>query len=155
MGVEIERKYLVNHKLWNEVKPSVGDEIKQAYLSHDPAKIIRVRTKGNQGFITIKSKSVGDTRQEFEYEIPLADALELMKSFCSHFIEKVRYYITFENKLWEVDEFTGDNAGLIMAEVELESEEEVYSLPNWVTENVSADRRYANSNLTVRPFKTW
>ena len=155
MGVEIERKYLVNHELWKKIKPNSGEEIKQAYLSTDPTKIIRVRTKADKGYITIKSKSVGDTRLEYEYEIPHADAIELLQSFCTNFIEKVRYYVQTNGKLWEVDEFTGDNEGLIMAEVELESEDDVYTLPDWVTVNVSADKRYANSNLTLHPYKTW
>ena len=155
MPTEIEHKYLVQMYLWKEVVPENSVEIKQGYLLTDPNKTIRVRTKGSQGYITIKGKSVGASRPEFEYEIPLKDALELLSNFSTSLIEKTRHYITYNNKLWEVDEFKGLNSGLILAEIELSDENENYSAPDWVGENVTDDQKYANSNLSIKPFTTW
>lgn len=155
MPTEIEHKYLVKKELWKLVIPDSSAEVKQGYLLTDPNKTIRVRTKGNKGFITIKGKSIGASRPEFEYEIPLSEAIELINGFSSNIIEKTRHYVTFENKLWEVDEFKGLNEGLIVAEIELTDENEKYSTPDWVGENVTEDQRYANSNLSIKPFTTW
>jgi CYTH domain-containing protein len=155
MATEIEHKYLVKKELWDSVVPLKSEVIRQAYLLTDPEKTIRVRTKGAQAFFTIKSINVGATRQEFEYEIPMADALELMGKFCSHLVEKTRHLVMFGDKTWEVDEFDGLNAGLIVAEIELTSEDEDYTLPTWVDENVTHDMKYANSNLALKPFSTW
>lgn len=155
MAVEIEHKYLVKLEEWTKVRTTKFTEIKQGYLQTDPNKTIRVRTKGNQAYITIKGKAVGASRLEFEYEIPLADAKELLDKFCSNLIEKVRYYLIHDGKTWEIDVFTGLNAGLIVAEIELNSEDETYTLPNWVGDNVTNDVRYANSNLSVTPFSKW
>ena len=155
MPTEIELKYLVNQELWKQIIPEKSVEIKQAYLLTDPNKTIRIRTKGDTGFITIKGKSIGASRPEFEYEIPLSDAIELINGFSSNIIEKTRHYVTYERKLWEVDEFKGLNAGLILAEIELSDENEEYSVPDWVGENVTVDQKYANSNLSIKPFTTW
>jgi CYTH domain-containing protein len=124
-------------------------------LLTNPDKTIRVRTKGNNGYITIKGKTVGASRPEFEYEIPIADANELIDSFCANLIEKTRHIVIHDNKTWEIDEFKDLNEGLIVAEIELTSEDEKYSIPNWVDKNVTDDLRYANSNLTIKPYKTW
>ncbi|MNQ93266.1 CYTH domain protein [compost metagenome] len=129
--------------------------IRQGYLQTDPNKTIRVRTKGNQGYLTIKGKAVGASRLEFEYEIPVDEANELLDKFCSNLIDKTRYDVVHEGKTWEVDVFSGLNEGLIVAEIELTSEEETYTLPVWVGENVTSDMRYANSNLAVTPFSNW
>lgn len=155
MAVEIEHKYLVDNALWKKEIPQRSSTIAQAYLCIEPKSTIRIRIKDEQAFVTIKSKSIGDTRDEFEYEIPLADAEHMMKTMCTNTIEKVRHYITYEGKLWEVDEFKGDNEGLIIAEIELNSANEKYSIPAWAIRNVSDDRNYANSNLTKNPFKNW
>jgi CYTH domain-containing protein len=155
MATEIEHKYLVNKDLWNNLIPDKSVEIKQAYLLTDPEKTIRIRTKGNSGFITIKSKAIGGSRLEFEYEIPIADAIELINKFCSNLIEKTRHIVIHDNNTWEVDEFKGLNEGLIVAEIELTSEDDKYSIPNWIDKNVTEDLRYANSNLSIRPFTTW
>lgn len=155
MATEIEHKYLVIKDIWENVIPDKSVEIKQAYLLTDPEKTIRVRTKGNVGFITVKGKSNGASRLEFEYEIPIDDANELINKFCSNLIEKTRHILIHDNKTWEVDEFKGLNAGLIVAEIELNSEDENYSIPDWIDKNVTDDLRYANSNLSIKPFSTW
>jgi CYTH domain-containing protein len=155
MATEIEHKYLVIKDIWEKVIPDKSVEIKQAYLLTDPEKTIRIRTKGNSGFITIKGKSIGASRLEFEYEIPIEDANDLINKFCSNLIEKTRHLVIHEKHTWEVDEFKGLNAGLIVAEIELNSEDEHYSIPNWIDKNVTDDLRYANSNLSIKPFTTW
>lgn len=155
MATEIEHKYLVNKTLWSAVKPHKSVTIQQAYLHTDPNKTIRIRTTATQGYITIKGKTQGASRLEYEYEIPVLDAQELIANFAYQIIEKVRHYVYHENKLWEVDEFKGANAGLIVAEIELITEDELYALPNWVTNNVTADVRYANANLSTIPYSSW
>lgn len=154
MGVEIERKFLVNSEQWkNGVERSV--EIKQGYLSTAPERTVRVRTKGEKGFLTIKGKTQNLSRAEFEYEIPLEEALGLLKLCEGHPIEKVRHEVRVGGKLWEVDVFEGENAGLVLAEIELESEVESFEMPVWAGEEVSADLRYFNSYLSQHPFKGW
>ncbi|WP_410220505.1 CYTH domain-containing protein [Pedobacter sp.] len=155
MATEIEHKYLVNLDIWKNIIPDKSVEIRQAYLQTDPEKTIRIRTKDKSGFITIKGNTVGATRLEFEYEIPIADANELINKFCSNLIEKTRHIVTHDSNTWEVDEFKGLNNGLIVAEIELTDEDEKYSIPNWVNKNITDDLRYANSNLTIKPFMTW
>ena len=155
MATEIEHKYLVMKDIWEKIIPNKSVEIRQAYLLTDPEKTIRVRTKGNSGFITIKGKANRASRLEFEYEIPIEDAIELINKFCSNLIEKTRHIVIHDNNTWKVDEFKGLNEGLIIAEIELTSEDEKYSIPNWIDKNVTEDLRYANSNLTIKPFKTW
>jgi adenylate cyclase len=155
MATEIEHKYLIIAEAWKEVLPMKSVEIKQGYLLTDPDKTIRVRTKGEYGYITIKGKTSGASRLEFEYEIPLEDANELIRKFCSNLVEKVRHIVLHENKTWEVDEFKGLNEGLMIAEVELESEGEEYKVPQWASKNVTEDVRYANSNLALKPFTSW
>jgi adenylate cyclase len=155
MPKEIEHKYLIDKEAWKGATPDRSHRIKQGYLSTDPDKTVRVRTRDDKGFITIKGKTHGATRLEYEYEIPVIDATELLASFCTNIIEKVRHVVTHDNKLWEVDEFEGLNAGLVVAEIVLSSEEEQYTIPPWIGKNVTDDMRYANSNLSVRPFRSW
>lgn len=155
MNLEIERKFLIDKTLWQQVKPEKSAFMKQAYLSVDPAKTIRIRIAGETGFLTIKGLSKGISRQEFEYEIPVSDANQLINDFTSEAIEKIRHYVTFENKLWEVDEFKGANEGLMVAEIELQSEAEKFEKPEWVLDDVTSDQRYANSSLSQNPFKNW
>lgn len=155
MSVEIEHKYLVKSGLWKQITPEQSVEVKQAYLSTDPNRTIRVRTIGSKAFITIKGKSIGASRPEYEYEIPVVDALQLIENFSSHLVEKTRHYIKVDGKAWEVDEFKGLNAGLFVAEIELENDNEQYTLPLWADTEVTTDPKYANSNLALRPFSAW
>ena len=155
MATEIEHKYLVKTELWNKVTPGKSVQIKQAYLLTDPDKTVRIRTAGEKGFVTIKGRTKGASRLEFEYEIPLADANELLNKFCTNIINKTRYYVKYENKTWEVDVFEGSNAGLIVAEIELESTDQSFKKPDWVREEVTSDFRYFNSALIENPFKNW
>jgi len=155
MGVEIERKFLVDHEKWKKLKKPAGTHYHQGYLLDELNCTIRVRLAGTIGFVTIKGINSGISRTEFEYKIPAADASELIKSFSKSAVEKIRYRIRFAKKLWEVDEFLGDNEGLIMAEIELKDEKEEFKKPDWITGEVSADNRYYNSNLSKNPFKNW
>ncbi len=155
MPKEIEHKYLVDKIAWKSVTPDKSHHILQGYLSTDPEMTIRVRIWDDKGFITIKGKTHGATRLEYEYEIPFTHATELLASFCTNNIEKMRHVVTHDNMLWEVDEFEGLNEGLLVAEIELSSEEEKYSLPPWIDKDVTDDMRYANSNLSEKPFTTW
>ncbi|MEO6523601.1 MAG: CYTH domain-containing protein [Mucilaginibacter sp.] len=155
MGVEIERKFLVDHAQWNQLSKPKGMVIRQGYMLKADDKTIRIRVKDDQSYITIKGKTQGISRSEYEYAIPLKEGNELLAAFCAAVIDKTRYNITFAGKLWEVDVFEGDNAGLIVAEIELESEDEMFDLPEWITKEVTDDARYFNSNLSVNPYKNW
>lgn len=155
MAVEIEKKYLVHHDKWHAFSKPDGVLYQQGYIVTDPAKTIRVRIADSKGFLTIKGANVGATRAEFEYEIPFNDAKELLTQFCSSVISKLRYRVPFMNKIWEVDEFLTDNVGLIIAEVELSQVNEAFTLPEWVSLEVTEDERYYNSNLSLHPFNAW
>ena len=156
MATEIERKFLVHHNLWSEIKKEHNPEcIIQGYLSKGAERTVRIRIKANQGFLTIKSKNEGIIRKEFEYTIPLKDAREMIEMCLGAIISKSRYTIVFNGLRWEVDEFSGDNEGLIIAEVELKSEHQEIIIPNWVSKEVSEDTRYFNSSLVSHPFKFW
>lgn len=147
MALEIERKFLVDAEKLSEIHLTDGEKISQGYLSTDIEKIVRVRIKKNHGFLTVKTKNIGLVRREFEYEIPLADAEELLKLCGKNILSKIRYKIEFENHIWEVDIFEGRHAGLILAEVEINSADEVVKIPSWAGEEVSGDSRYYNVNL--------
>lgn len=151
--VEIERKFLVNPEKWTPVNK--GTEIKQGYLSADKNRTVRVRIAGDLAFITIKGESRGISRIEFEYEIPKADAQVLLTMCLSEPIEKTRYLERVDNAVWEIDVFEGVNKGLILAEIELENESQNFTLPGWAGEEVSTDRRYFNSFLSLNPFTKW
>ncbi len=155
MGLEIERKFLVDHEKWRQVVKPAGTNFRQGYLLNDDKRTIRIRVTGEQGFITIKGATSGITRREYEYKIPVKEGIELLDAFAVSEVEKTRYRIEFAGKIWEVDEFAGDNAGLIMAEIELDNETETFAIPPWVTLEVSDDARYYNSNLSINPFKKW
>lgn len=155
MGVEIERKYLVNKSLWDKTSKDNRHFVKQGYILNKPGKTIRVRLTDNKGFITIKGISTGVARPEFEYEIPEEDSKELLENFCNSIVSKIRNNIIYKDKLWEVDEFLDDNAGLIIAEIELSDEKELFDLPEWVEKEVTGEEKYYNSNLSVHPFKEW
>lgn len=155
MAQEIERKFLINLSEWEKLSKPKGKHFRQGYILTDPAKTIRVRKTETSGWLTIKGISVGASRLEYEYEIPLAEAEELLDNFSENELEKVRHEIVYANKLWEVDVFLGDNEGLIVAEIELESEDEDFEIPEWITEEVTHEKKYYNSNLTKYPFKDW
>lgn len=147
MGVEIERKFLVNKEKWSKINKPNGLTIKQGYLLNSIEKCVRVRTKGDKGFLTIKGKNSGIKRKEFEYEIPFNEAEEMLIQFCDKFIHKERYEVEFKDKLWEVDVFLSPNPDLILAEIELNSENEEFELPEWVEKEVSDDPKYYNANM--------
>ena len=153
MNVEIERKFLIKSDLWKE--NSVGVHYAQGYLNDAGTNTVRVRIAGEKAFLTIKSKSEGIFRQEFEYEIPPEEAKELLKLSQTQIIEKIRYKIEYAGKCWEVDEFLGKNRGLYVAEIELNSEDEPFEKPEWVGQEVSDDKRYYNSYLARKPFSEW
>ena len=149
MPLEIERKFLVDAKKLVKLKLSGGERIAQGYLSTEPNKIVRVRIRKNRGFLTIKSANIGIVRQEFEYEIPLADAEEILKLCAPNTLTKIRYKVDYAGHIWEVDIFDGRHKGLILAEVEINSLDEFVKIPDWVGEEVSHNPRYFNSNLAI------
>lgn len=154
MGLEIERKFLVTGDAWKTL--ATGVLCRQGYLSSAPERSVRVRIEGDKGTLTVKGASDGVVRAEFEYAIPVEDAAAILDGLCEKpVIEKTRYRIPFGAHTWEVDEFHGENAGLVVAEVELGSAGETPALPAWVGREVSSDARYYNSNLVRRPFTTW
>jgi adenylate cyclase len=155
MAKEIERKFLVKGDSWRSL--AKGKRYRQGYLSTVKERTVRVRTAGDKGYITVKGINVGATRSEYEYEIPLADANEILDHLCERpLIEKTRYRIpTVGDLTWEVDEFESANRGLITAEVELTDENQPVPLPAWIGEEVTGDPRYYNSNLVAHPFSQW
>ncbi|MCG6862883.1 MAG: CYTH domain-containing protein [Chromatiaceae bacterium] len=155
MGVEIERKFLVKNDSWRSNVESEA-RVVQGYLASDAHLTIRVRLKGEAAFLTIKGATSGITRSEYEYPIPVGDAEAMLRELApSPAIEKTRYKLRCGNHLWELDVFAGENAGLVMAEVELGSEQEVFAMPEWAGEEVSDDRRYYNANLAKNPYRRW
>lgn len=146
MPLEIEHKYLVKN---DSYKDSCKDShhIVQGYLSRDPERTVRIRIKDDKGFITVKGKNSGAVRVEFEYEIPIEDARNMIGMCLPTVLEKVRYIVVYEDKIWEVDEFLGIRSGLVTAEIELQCPDENYSIPPFVGENITGDKRYYNSNL--------
>jgi len=150
---EIERKFLVNDRIGEVIAASEGKAIRQGYIMDGPdGKTVRVRTKGAKGFLTIKGKSTGITRSEFEYEIPFDEAMALLEQFCPVVLSKERYLAEVGGKTWEIDVFHGRLEGLIVAEIELESEDEPFELPEWAAQEVSHDAAYYNSNLIKRLY---
>ena len=153
MGVEIERKFLLKNDDWRTVE---GTFYRQGYLNSNSERTVRVRTIGEKAFLTIKSKSVGASRSEYEYDIPLADANSMLDELCEKpIIEKKRHKVEYKGFVWEIDEFYGDNEGLILAEVELTSEDQEFELPSWIGLEVTEDTRYFNANLVSHPYKDW
>lgn len=155
MALEIERKFLVRGDGWRgQAKPVL---MKQGYVPTTGHRTVRVRTAGSRAWLTLKSPAKGLVRQEFEYEIPLADAEAMLKSMCGNVLEKNRYRIPAAEQglVWEVDEFLGENAPLVTAEIELPDETAAVALPNWIGREVTDDHRYKNNNLAERPYSTW
>jgi CYTH domain-containing protein len=152
MGIEIERKFLVVGNGWRQGE---GTRYSQGYLNRDAQRTVRVRIAGEHAFLTVKGISKGATRSEFEYAIPIDDARQLLELADGPVIEKVRRIVEHEGSRWEVDEFFGDNAGLVVAELELESEAQAFERPQWLGREVTGDSRYYNSNLAAHPYKDW
>jgi len=153
MAIEIERKFLVKDAIWKD--GATGTRYVQAYLSTDPQRTVRLRMAGSEAWLTIKGPTAGNTRPEFEYSIPPADAEQILALCLRPFIEKIRYRIEYQGRIWEVDEFLGDNQGLVVAEVELADEGEALELPPWIGEEVSDEPRYFNANLIAHPYSRW
>jgi adenylate cyclase len=152
MGSEIERKFLVQGEGWRQ---GARQRLCQCYLNRDKERTVRVRIAGDKAFLTIKGANRGATRSEFEYEIPVKDAEQLLTLGDGPTIEKNRHVIDYEGSRWEVDEFLGDNAGLVVAEIELSSEDQTFSRPPWLSREVTHDSRYYNSNLAAHPYRQW
>lgn len=154
MPLEIERKYLIKSDDWkNYTNKKII--IKQGYLSSNPDSTVRIRLTNKKAFITIKSKTTGITRSEYEYGIPISDARELLNLCTKPLIQKTRYIVVQNKSRWEVDIFEGVNEGLEIAEIELENADELIIKPDWLGEEVSDDSRYFNSSLAVHPYKDW
>jgi adenylate cyclase len=154
MGKEIERKFLVTGKAWKSL--AKGMAYRQGYLNSAKERTVRIRTIADKAFLTIKGLTVEATRAEYEYEIPLADCNAMLDTLAEKpLIEKNRYKVPFAGLTWEIDEFFGDNAGLVVAEVELVSEGQNFEKPEWIGREVTSDPRYFNSNLIKHPYKRW
>lgn len=156
MGIEIERKFLTSSEAWRE-QAGEGKLYRQGYLTSGPdAASVRVRIEGTEAKLNIKSVTVGNARLEYEYPIPVVDAEELLDKLCKKpLIEKRRYLVNRHDLVWEIDEFMGDNEGLVVAEVELRHEDQVIDLPDWIGKEVTEDTRYYNACLVNYPFKDW
>ena len=153
MPTEIERKFLVRDTSF--LKGLTGSYIAQGYLSTDPERTVRVRIKDHQGFLTIKGKTDGISRIEFEYQIPLDEAKNLLDLCLPTIIEKERFLIPIGSHTYEVDLFKGDNQGLIIAEIELKNKDETFEKPDWLGKEVSHETQYFNSALSQKPYKKW
>lgn len=155
MGLEIERKFLIADGPWRNVKPAL---IVQAYLNRDPERCVRVRVNDLDAFLTVKGMAkdkLGLETPEFEYKIPLEDALKMLELCGTERVEKIRRKVKVGEHVWDVDEFQGLNSGLVMAEVELSSVDEAFDRPQWLLQEVTGDRRFFNSSLIQRPYTTW
>jgi adenylate cyclase len=154
MAHEIERKFLVCGDGWRAAARE-RLEIRQGYLSRDPERTVRARLSNDCGFLTIKGLTQGRTREEFEYAIPVTDGEALLRLCLPPLLEKTRHVVDYDGKTWEVDEFHGRSVGLIVAEIELDSEDEAISLPDWIGREVTDDPRYFNTRLAEVPFDEW
>ena len=153
-GTEIERKFLVKGDGWR--KGARGTFCRQGYLVARDDLVVRVRLLGEKAFLTIKGRKTGLACPEYEYPLPVADAQDMLARICLRpFIEKIRYTLDFKGVVWEIDEFAGENKGLVVAEVELEQEHQVIELPDWVGREVSCDPKYLNMNLMKYPYRRW
>ncbi|MEA3486144.1 MAG: CYTH domain-containing protein [Thermodesulfobacteriota bacterium] len=154
MSKEIERKFLLKDGSWRSL--AMGTKYRQGYLNSTKERVVRVRTIDDNGFLTVKGITTGATRVEYEYEIPEKDATEMLDELCEKpIIEKNRHKINFAGFIWEVDEFFGENQGLIVAEIELENEEQSFEKPEWIGDEVTGDPKYFNSNLIINPYTKW
>lgn len=155
MSKEIERKFLVRKDLWYAVMKPAGLSIRQGYLVAEKEKTIRIRITDSTAFLTIKGPTCNATRDEYEFVIPVDPAAEILDKLATNKIEKIRYTLQYKGKKWEVDEFLGDNDGLILAEIELTGEKEIFARPPLLGEEVTNDERYYNPRLAENPFKSW
>ena len=154
MAQEIERKFLVKDNRWKEGR--TGTRYCQGYLCRTAERTVRVRIGGDEAFLTIKGQSSGISRAEFEYQIPVADAQEMLDTLCERpLIDKTRYLVEHQGRTWEVDEFAGENTGLVIAEIELDDAAQRIELPDWIGQEVSDDARYYNANLVTNPYSAW
>lgn len=155
MGIEIERKYLITNESWQE-HADEGINIVQGYMGSNAKSSIRIRINGDSANLNIKSKTIGIQRSEYDYAIPLDEAKEMLENLCDKpYVEKTRYHVDYKGHEWEIDVFAGENAGLIVAEIELSSTQEHFELPEWLGDEVSDDPRYYNICLVTHPYKTW
>lgn len=151
--IEIERKYLVTN---NNYKSGTSIRISQGYICSEENRVVRVRIKGDKAYLTIKNATIGFARNEYEYEIPVADAEAMLHNTCQQpIIDKTRYILEYKGFIWEVDEFHGDNEGLVVAEIELENKNQQFELPDFIGEEVTDDARYYNACLFKNPYKNW
>jgi len=155
MGIEIERKFLVDKEKWEALLKPESKKIRQGYITTDPAKTIRIRIKDDEAFLTIKGNATGFSRTEIECTIPVKEAEEMLQHFATSEIDKERFEIALGQRLWEVDVFHGKNEGLIVAELELENENDTFEMPDWIDKEVTDDNRYYNSYLSLYPFTGW
>lgn len=153
MAKEIERKFLVDGDEWRSL--GRGEVFRQGYLSTVKERTVRIRAVGEQAWITVKGLTVGATRSEFEYAIPLADAEQMLELCERPIIEKTRHVVEAGGLRWEIDEFAGDNRGLVVAEVELDDPDQSIELPDWIGAEVTDDPRYYNANLIAHPYSVW
>ena len=154
MAIEIERKYLVKSPPLHLAEKRL--HIKQGYIVNDQKQVIRIREKGDEYFLTIKGNQIGISRLEYDFPISKKDANELISNFCRDtIIEKTRHYLRFKDHIWEIDEFHKKNQGLVVAEIELNSENENFELPSWVEKEVTLEKKYYNMNLATNPYKNW
>jgi adenylate cyclase len=155
MAIEIEHKFLLTNNDWREhITHSV--KYRQGYLSSQATSSIRIRISEDHAWLNIKSATIGTHRHEYEYEIPLPDANEIINSLCRKpIIEKIRHFVIDDGNTWEIDEFDGDNKGLIIAEIELSERGQTFSKPRWLGEEVTHDLRYYNNNLAIHPYSEW
>lgn len=152
--LEIERKFLLKNDDYKKL--SKGILIKQGYICSENDRVVRIRIYGEKAFLTIKNATIGFSRDEFEYEIPLADAEKMLSCVCQQpIIEKLRYRVEYDGFVWEIDEFFGENEGLVVAEIELEKENQVFSKPAWIAQEVTNEVRFYNANLFKNPYKNW
>ena len=154
MGTETERKFLVRNDAWRAAAVD-GRRLRQGYVAIDGLNTVRVRTDGERAWLTLKGPQSGITRPEFEYEIPRADAAGLMGLCRGRIVEKVRCRVPSGGRVWEIDEFLGANTGLVVAEIELSEQDERFERPEWLGKEVSADPRYLNASLSLKPFGDW
>jgi adenylate cyclase len=160
MAIEIERKFLVAGEGWRSAV-SRSAPMRQGYLNSIPdggaegRASIRVRVSGSDAWLNIKAAVLGSSRAEYEYPIPLADANEMLDRLCSGLIDKTRHYVEHHGHVWEVDEFAGDNAGLVVAEIELDRPDETFASPSWLGREVTDERRYYNHALALHPYRQW
>lgn len=155
MGVEIERTFLVAHDAWRSAATS-RETLSQGYLANTSKSSVRIRRAGDAAWLSVKSMTRGLVRQEYEYPVPLEDAERMLDALCEGpLVEKVRHLVTVGGHVWEIDEFLGDNAGLVVAELELDAPDEPFERPSWLGPEVTHEERYYNFRLAERPYRDW